>query len=134
MHLKKSHAYFYQVQGQLAICERNYCDFFCWTPEETAIERILKDQAFFDGVREKLNEFFVKVILPRILIGRITESSEKESDGDTFCFCQKGEFGQMVACDNPACKIEWFHFKCVGLTSEPTGSWYCPDCRCTFPH
>lgn len=26
------------------------------------------------------------------------------------------------------CKIEWFHFGCVGLKEQPKGKWYCPDC------
>ncbi|KHG19241.1 PHD finger ING1 -like protein [Gossypium arboreum] len=37
-------------------------------------------------------------------------------------------YGEMVACDNPNCKIEWFHFGCVGLKEQPRGKWYCPDC------
>ena len=44
-------------------------------------EQLLRDQAFFDCIREKLDEFFVKVILPQIVTGKITESSEKESEG-----------------------------------------------------
>ena len=27
-----SHEYYKQVQGQLEICNRAYCDFACWTP------------------------------------------------------------------------------------------------------
>lgn len=30
--LKRSHNYFYQVQGQLHITERDYCIFIVWTP------------------------------------------------------------------------------------------------------
>lgn len=26
------------------------------------------------------------------------------------------------------CKIEWFHFGCVGLKEQPKGKWYCSDC------
>ena len=41
-------------------------------------------------------------------------------------------FGEMIACDNPDCAIEWFHFECVGLDpnqSRPRGKkWYCNDC------
>lgn len=106
----------------MAICERNYYNFVCWIPEGTATERIFKNQAFFDAVREKLDQIFVRVILPRILTGT------RDSDGDVsngvdlnvVYFCRKGEFARMIACDNPDCKVEWFHFKCVGLTNEPT--------------
>ncbi|MQM02401.1 hypothetical protein Taro_035163 [Colocasia esculenta] len=46
----------------------------------------------------------------------------------TYCFCNQVSYGQMVACDNPDCKIEWFHFGCVGLKEQPKGKWYCPNC------
>jgi hypothetical protein len=39
--------------------------------------------------------------------------------------------GEMIACDNPDCPVEWFHLGCVGLTSQnrPRGKWFCPECR-----
>ncbi|KAM0938978.1 putative chromatin regulator PHD family [Dioscorea sansibarensis] len=46
----------------------------------------------------------------------------------TYCFCNQVSFGEMVACDNPDCKIEWFHFGCVGLKEHPKGKWYCSNC------
>ncbi|CAH3158013.1 unnamed protein product, partial [Porites lobata] len=35
-----------------------------------------------------------------------------------------------IACDNPSCKFEWFHFQCVGLQEEEdfVGEWFCPSC------
>lgn len=46
-----------------------------------------------------------------------------------FCFCRNISFGQMIACDNPECSIEWFHFQCVGLDVKPKGNWFCPNCK-----
>lgn len=46
-----------------------------------------------------------------------------------YCYCRRISFGSMVACENENCQIEWFHFGCVGLDSEPPDPWYCPDCR-----
>ncbi|KAF3951825.1 hypothetical protein ACB098_02G098500 [Castanea mollissima] len=46
----------------------------------------------------------------------------------TYCFCNQVSYGEMVACDNTDCKIEWFHFGCVGLKEQPKGKWYCSDC------
>ncbi|GMJ08300.1 INHIBITOR OF GROWTH 1, ARABIDOPSIS THALIANA INHIBITOR OF GROWTH 1 [Hibiscus trionum] len=46
----------------------------------------------------------------------------------TYCLCNQVSYGEMVACDNPNCKIEWFHFGCVGLKEQPRGKWYCSDC------
>jgi len=47
----------------------------------------------------------------------------------TYCYCNQVSYGEMVACENPDCPYEWFHFQCVGLTAEPKGVWRCPDCR-----
>jgi len=47
----------------------------------------------------------------------------------TYCICNRVSFGEMVGCDNADCKVEWFHFECVGLTNPPKGKWYCPDCN-----
>ncbi|KAE8731885.1 PHD finger protein ING1 [Hibiscus syriacus] len=46
----------------------------------------------------------------------------------TYCLCNQVSYGEMVACDNPNCKIEWFHFGCVDLREQPRGKWYCSDC------
>lgn len=71
----------------------------------------------------------------------------------TYCICNQVSYGEMIACDNnevwllnsivsfhivrhslrlkinsTQCKIEWFHFGCVGLKEQPKGKWYCPDC------
>ena len=37
----------------------------------------------------------------------------------------------MIACDNNYCTIEWFHLKCLKISSDsiPKGKWYCPDYR-----
>ncbi len=32
----------------------------------------------------------------------------------TYCTCNRVSFGDMVACENDACPIEWFHYECVG--------------------
>lgn len=45
-----------------------------------------------------------------------------------YCTCHQVSFGEMIACDNKECPIEWFHFACVDLKSKPKGKWYCPEC------
>lgn len=51
----------------------------------------------------------------------------------TYCLCNQVSYGEMVACENPNCKIEWFHFGCVGLKDKPRGKWYCTDCAALKP-
>lgn len=46
-----------------------------------------------------------------------------------YCQCPYDEVSEMIACDAEDCRIEWFHFECVGIMVPPKGKWYCPDCR-----
>lgn len=47
----------------------------------------------------------------------------------TYCLCHQVSFGEMIACDNPDCSTEWFHFACVNLKAKPKSKWYCPRCQ-----
>ena len=42
--LKKDHAYYYQVQGQLAITGARWCDFFIWIGTSVHLERVYADE------------------------------------------------------------------------------------------
>ncbi|KAJ8102064.1 inhibitor of growth proteins N-terminal histone-binding-domain-containing protein [Lipomyces tetrasporus] len=53
------------------------------------------------------------------------EDEEENNDSALYCFCQQVSYGDMVACDNPDCQYEWFHYGCVGLKAPPSGVWYC---------
>lgn len=60
------------------------------------------------------------------------EGVEEHVDGEdtkVYCTCRTVSHGDMVACDNEDCPYEWFHWKCVRLTREPPGTWYCEECR-----
>lgn len=56
-------------------------------------------------------------------------NDNENEDQNLYCFCQRVSFGEMVACDGPNCKYEWFHYECVNLKEPPKGTWYCPDCQ-----
>ena len=59
------------------------------------------------------------------------EEGDDEGEGDDkkYCVCHSVSYGNMVACDNDDCPNEWFHWSCVGVSREPVGKWFCPDCR-----
>ncbi|MBW0486362.1 hypothetical protein O181_026077 [Austropuccinia psidii MF-1] len=59
-----------------------------------------------------------------------SQVSNQTSSTKTYCICKGEVYGdRMVACDNAECPIEWFHYQCAGLTEDPTGNWYCPECE-----
>ena len=41
------------------------------------------------------------------------------SANETFCYCQQGEHGEMVGCDNPNLLHQWFHLECLKLKTFP---------------
>ena len=68
--------------------------------------------------------------LPFSLISGTGEGLDMPVDPNepTYCLCHQVSYGEMIGCDNTDCPVEWFHFACVGLSSKPKGSWYCPLC------
>ena len=45
------------------------------------------------------------------------------------CQCPHDDVSEMIGCDAPDCRLEWFHFECVGIMVPPKGQWYCPECQ-----
>lgn len=64
--------------------------------------------------------------LPKFVEQKAVQSTERLY---CHCRCPYDEVSEMIACDNPNCRVEWFHFDCVGITVAPKGNWFCPDCR-----
>lgn len=66
--LNVNHAYYYQVQGQLEIAEKDYCLFGVWTPKELRVEKIYRDKDFFKKkMLKKLLTFYLNCLLPEII-------------------------------------------------------------------
>ena len=101
--LKRTHDYFVQIQGQMAICRRDYCDFVCWTPKGIYVERIIFVPDVFSNIKPSLDNFLLCAILSELLTHAIKDGeTEKENNlHDVFCLCGEGEPGCMIACDNP---------------------------------
>ena len=86
---------------------------------------------FWEKLLKKITKFYVECFLPEIMMHRLKNGlcqTEVANEVNAFCSCQGVEEGRMIACANSSCKIEWFHYKCVGIKRAPKGDWYCPDC------
>ena len=98
------------IQGQLAICDRPYCDFVCWTTCGMHLEIITRDPMVWDKIQPKLDLFYVNVTLPQILcpnaISIVDETScsstqqSSEQVEQLYCICRNAEEGLMIGCDN----------------------------------
>ena len=135
-----SHKYYTQVQGQLLITEKVYCDFIVWIPHGMKTQRIYQNFNFSEKLVRKLTNFYVGNMLPEI-VKRLMQSSRndhgctstsKPSNEDSlhelYCLCQQPEHGKMIMCEDPNCKYVWFHFTCVGIHRANKGKWFCPIC------
>jgi len=113
------------------ICDVNYSYFSVCTFAEDEmqglhIERITREQTFWEEIKSKAEYFFRTCLLPEILGNWFTRDNISTSGGElpssdepsgntnsieeqTFCYCRGSEEGLMIACDNPDCLIEWFH-------------------------
>lgn len=64
----------------------------------------------------------------------VSEHDPDDPNEPKYCYCNRGSYGEMVACDNDACPKEWFHIGCTELKASPGAdeTWYCRECRPLF--
>ena len=81
LRLKKSHNYYYQIQGQLhcakrfvdrsrsvsQMCSRKKCIFFLWAPTEYHMETVHYDPEFWSDLQQTLSTFYLDCLLPEIV-------------------------------------------------------------------
>ena len=65
--LKRGHVYYSQIQGQLAITERKWCDFVVFTNKGISVERIKFDPDHWQKLLSKLTEFYDNCFCPAIV-------------------------------------------------------------------
>jgi len=60
----------------------------------------------------------------------ISTDNEGNDNKRKLCICEEKRYdNDWVGCDNGACKYEWIHFSCAGITHKPTtAKWYCETC------
>jgi hypothetical protein len=58
LRLKKNHAYYYQIQSQLAVTGLLWCDFFVWTPADYHLETCTFDPVCWQSLKDKVDWVF----------------------------------------------------------------------------
>lgn len=72
INLKETHNYYFQIQGQLHITQKLFCDFIVWTPSDIFVERIFKNNDFWTNKMETfLVKFYHEALLPEIVDPRL---------------------------------------------------------------
>ncbi len=66
--LKESHSYYCQVQGQMEIGKRQWCDFVTYTQKGVSVQRITFNERFWiDKLLPKLERFYDNCLLPELV-------------------------------------------------------------------
>ena len=108
--LKTSHRYYFQVQLQMFISKFSSVDFLLLSPRNNGtvlLTTVKSNKNFIEKMNAKSWQYFENVLLPELVIR--TLDNTLENDRNTYCFCRKPSFGNMIACDNSKCEFEWFH-------------------------
>lgn len=77
--LDEKHSYYFQIQGQLHILKRSYCDLFVYTYHGHQRVRILADSEFWVTLEGKLTWFWQKHVLPELLSTEESDNQENTS-------------------------------------------------------
>lgn len=65
--LRESHAYYWQVQGQLLITGLQWCDFVICAQEDMLVQCTHVDHNITSVIREKVDQFYFHVFMPYYL-------------------------------------------------------------------
>lgn len=73
--LGRAHPYYYQIQGQLHITRRSFCDFVVYTNMGIDVQRIGRDDSFWKNKMEaQLTRFYKDCVLPELVDPRVERS------------------------------------------------------------
>lgn len=70
--LREKHTYYYQVQMQLLVTEREFCDFVLYAEEgEVSVERIFRNESLINEILKYLTVLWFRVLAPEIFEMRV---------------------------------------------------------------
>lgn len=71
--LKKSHAYYTQIQAQLEVCNKKWCDFFIFTKHGFHLERIEFDKLLVNNMLISVDSFFERYVALELICPKVKD-------------------------------------------------------------
>lgn len=78
MMLDKKHAYYYQVQMQMAVTKYPFCFFVMWSAKDMYIEKVEFSESFWNDKSQIAQKFHKRVVLPELLGRQFTKETPLE--------------------------------------------------------
>ena len=105
LHLDPNHAYYYQIQTQLFVCDVNYCDFCVATFADSGnrsglhVEQIYKNSTLWSQCVKQSSAFFGKCVLPELMGSWFTRplASEDQTDESIQSFVTQSTSQAVIA-------------------------------------
>lgn len=69
--LPTNHKYYFQIQGQLSITNRAWCDLYIWIPNDSQIIHVKQNKDFWSNIIPKLEQFYIECCVPEIVDPRL---------------------------------------------------------------
>ncbi|XP_029907317.1 uncharacterized protein LOC115359119 isoform X2 [Myripristis murdjan] len=66
LELRKNHAYYWQIQGEMMVTGTDWCDLVVYTQEDILVQRVYRNTAMIKPMKEKLDRFFFHYYLPSL--------------------------------------------------------------------
>ncbi|KAL3889805.1 hypothetical protein ACJMK2_002133 [Sinanodonta woodiana] len=138
------HTYYFQMQMQMFLSDRQYCDFYVWCPNDHHYERLYRDNELWQTMSNKALEFHSKCVMPELLcqyfsrrqvLSPIAVTNKEKMPISTqsdrkYCICGGDDDGRkMIMCESENCTKVWFCTSCIKLKHVPKGKWYCDECK-----
>ena len=76
--LKQNHDYHFQLQCQMYCDEKEWCDFVVSTENDLHIERVFRDQKWWEEQLSKLKSFYFDALLPELASPRHRKGGIRE--------------------------------------------------------
>jgi len=93
--LKQNHAYYAQVQGQMAVCELKTSFFVIWTTEDCHIQKVDFSEEYWAEIRTKLDLFYRQHILTEICTHKLMKQFLIENMCHTVLCLSQGVSPEM---------------------------------------
>ena len=71
LHLPPDHAYYAQVQGEMAVLDIEWCDFVLFSNDKVGVDQIVADYDYWMDLLEKFEQFYLQHVLPELLSSKI---------------------------------------------------------------
>ncbi|KAL3877427.1 hypothetical protein ACJMK2_035249 [Sinanodonta woodiana] len=128
------HTYYYQMQMQMFLSDRQYCDLYVWCPHDHHYERVYRDNALWQNMFIVALEFHSKCVMPELLCPYFSRRQVLSPNAVTGkeqipISTQNDDGRKMIMCENENCTKVWFHTKCIKLKHVPKRKWYCGECK-----